>query len=156
MFIESSGINLAAIYRPLNNIFLNKIMENIRIKYICKNQIKKGKTGTRELLYALKKNYSIALMIDQRVSEGIKSSFFGKKAFTTTIPAQIVKKFNCEIVPVYIQRYEKFKFKISVERPIKFNQYSDQEIITEELNKVLEKMVLNDPSQWILTHNRWK
>ena len=156
MFIESSGINLAAIYRPLNNIFLNKIMENIRIKYICKNQIKKGKTGTRELLYALKKNYSIALMIDQRVSEGIKSSFFGKKAFTTTIPAQIVKKFNCEIVPVYIQRYEKFKFKISVERPIKFDQYSDQEIITEELNKVLEKMVLNDPSQWILTHNRWK
>ena len=80
----------------------------------------------------------------------------GKKAFKTTIPAQIVKKFNCEIVPVYIQRYEKFKFKISVERPIKFDQYSDQEIITEELNKVLEKMVLNDPSQWILTHNRWK
>ena len=56
MQIEKSGVNLATIYRPLNNIFLNKIMENIRLKHICKNQIKKGKSGTRELLNSLKKN----------------------------------------------------------------------------------------------------
>ena len=53
MQIEKSEINLAAIYRPLNNIFLNKIMERIRLKYICKNQIKKGKSGTREMLKLL-------------------------------------------------------------------------------------------------------
>ena len=91
MFIDSSGINLSAIYRPLNNIFLNKVMENIRQKYICKNQIKKGIAGTRELLNYIKKKYSIALMIDQRVSEGVKSDLFGLDAFTTTIPAQIIK-----------------------------------------------------------------
>ena len=45
MIIEKSGINLSAIYRPLNNIFLNKIMENLRRKYLCKNQIPKGKSG---------------------------------------------------------------------------------------------------------------
>ena len=50
MQIEKSGIDLAAIYRPLNNVFLNKIMEDIRKKHICKNQIKKGRSGTRELL----------------------------------------------------------------------------------------------------------
>ena len=42
MSIEKAGINLSTIYRPLNNIFLNKIMETIREKYICKYQIKKG------------------------------------------------------------------------------------------------------------------
>jgi len=101
MQIEKSGINLAAIYRPLNNIFLNKIMERLRIKYICKKQIKKGRSGTRDLLKSFKKNYSIALMIDQRVSEGIKCDFFGQPALTTTIPAQLFKKFGCKIVPIY-------------------------------------------------------
>jgi len=156
MFIDSAGIKLSAIYRPLNNIFLNKIMEHIRKKYICRNQIKKGKSGSREILNYLKKNFSIALMIDQRVSEGIKCSFFGKDAFTTTIPAQIVKKFDCEVVPVYIERFDKVRFKLQFEKPIKFEKNSSLETITLELNKILEKMILKNPSQWILTHNRWK
>ena len=156
MFIDASGINLAAVYRPLNNNFLNKIMERIRSKYICKNQIKKGLAGTREILSFLKKNFSIALMIDQRVSEGKKLDFFVKPAFTTTIPAQIVKKFNCEVVPVHIERYEKIKFNLQIDKPIKFDENLSIEEITLNLNKILEKMVLKNPSQWILTHNRWK
>ena len=156
MFINESGIKLSAIYRPLNNIFLNKIMENIRLNHICKNQIKKGKTGTRELLLFLKKGYSVALMIDQRVTEGIKSKLFGKFASTTTIPAQIVKKFDCEIVPVYIERYDDIKFNLIINKPIKFNKNNSLEEITSELNNILEKMILNNPSQWIMTHNRWK
>ena len=110
MHIEKSGVNLAAIYRPLNNKFLNLIMEKIRKKYICKNQIKKGISGTKELLSFFKNGSSIALMIDQRVSQGIKSKFFRQEAFTTTIPAQFVKKFNCKIVPIYIEREEDNKF----------------------------------------------
>ena len=156
MFIDSAGIKLSAIYRPLNNIFLNKIMEHIRKKYICRNQIKKGKSGSREILNYLKKNFSIALMIDQRVSEGIKCSFFGKDAFTTTIPAQIVKKFDCEVVPVYIERFDKVRFKLQFEKPIKFEKNSSLENITLELNKILEKMILKNPLQWIWTHDRWK
>tara|TARA_Y100000590_G_scaffold457160_1_gene609212 strand:+ start:4796 stop:5656 length:861 start_codon:yes stop_codon:yes gene_type:complete len=156
MQIEKSGIKLAAIYRPLNNIFLNKIMERIRIKYICQKQIKKGRTGTRELLEAYKNNYSIALMIDQRVSEGIKSELFEKPALTTTIPAQLVKKFGCKIIPVYIERYKNFYFKIKVEKPILYDKELSIEEITNDLNKWLEKMILTNPSQWIWSHNRWK
>ncbi len=76
MYLEKSGINLAAIYRPLNNKFLNPLMEKIRKNYICKKQIKKGIAGTKETLKYFKEGTSIALMIDQRVSEGIKSKFF--------------------------------------------------------------------------------
>ena len=156
MQIQKSGINLAAIYRPLNNIFLNKIMEIIRKKYICQNQIKKGRSGTRELLEFFKKNYSIALMIDQRVSEGIKSDFFGQSAFTTTIPAQLVKKYGCKIIPVYIERITGSSFKLRIDRPIIYEKDSSIDEITLNLNKCLEKMILNNPSQWIWTHNRWK
>ena len=156
MQIEKSGINLAAIYRPLNNIFLNKIMERLRIKYICKKQIKKGRSGTRDLLESFKKNYSIALMIDQRVSEGIKCNFFGQPALTTTIPAQLFKKFGCKIVPIYIERINDIFFKIKVSKPIIYSKESSIEEITLDLNKWLERKILTNPTQWIWSHDRWK
>jgi len=156
MQIEKSGINLAAIYRPLNNIFLNKIMEKIRTKYICRKQIKKGGSGTRELLESFKNNYSIAIMIDQRVSESIKVDFFGHKASTTTIPAQLFKKFGSKIVPIYIERINGVYFKMTVSRPIIFEKESTIEEITLKLNKWLEKMILINPDQWIWSHDRWK
>ncbi len=156
MEIEKAGINLCAIYRPLNNPFLNLVMEKIRKNYICKNQIKKGKSGTRNLIDFIKKKFSVALMIDQRVSEGESINFFNNPAKTTTIPAQLVKKYNCRIVPVYIERINKHNFKISFKNPIKFDdRYSTKEISL-ELNKILEKMILKNPDQWIWTHDRWK
>ena len=156
MHIEKSGIDLAAIYRPLNNIFLNPIMEKIRKKYICKKQIKKGISGTKEILKNFKNGTSIALMIDQRVSEGIQSNFFNDKAFTTTIPAQFVKKFDANIVPVYIERLEANKFKLKIFNKIKFSKNESLESITLSLNEILEKMIIQNPEQWIWTHNRWK
>ena len=156
MFIEKSGINLSAIYRPLNNIFLNGIMENIRKKYICKNQIKKGLAGLKKLIKLKKKNYSTALMIDQRVSEGILSPLFNEKALTTTIPAQLVKKFNIPIVPVYIERIDGLKFKITINQPLSFPHNTSQQQITDNLNQILEKFILSKPENWIWSHNRWK
>ena len=156
MHIEKSGIDLAAIYRPLNNKFLNFIMEKIRKKYICKEQIKKGIAGTRELLSYFKKNYSIALMVDQRVSQSIRSNFFTHKAYTTTIPAQFVRKFNCKIVPIYIERFNKTNFKLTVNKPISYLNNESIEEITLDLNHIIEKMILKNPDQWIWSHNRWK
>ena len=156
MEIEKSGVNLSAIYRPLNNIFLNILMERIRKKYICKNQIKKGTSGVRELLRLYKKGYSIALMIDQRVSQGIKSKFFDEEAFTTTIPAQFIKKFNCKVVPISIERHNGVNFNIKVEKPIEFSKNSSTEKITRELNIWLEKIILKNPGEWIWSHDRWK
>ena len=156
MQIEKSGIKLAAIYRPLNNKFLNTIMERIRKKYICKEQIKKGISGVRDIVKFYKKNYSTALMIDQRVSEGIKVNFFKHKALTTTIPAQLVKKYKMPIVPVFIERFENIKFKITVQKPIYFSDDASIENITSKLNEVLEKMIISKPEQWIWSHNRWK
>ena len=156
MEIEKAGINLCAIYRPLNNPFLNIIMEKIRKNYICKNQIKKGKSGTRDLLNLFKENFSVALMIDQRVSEGEDIKFFNRSAKTTTIPAQLASKYGCSIVPVYIERINKFHFKLYFNKPIKFDDKSSVEQISLELNKILEKMILKNPDQWIWSHDRWK
>ena len=156
MHIEKSGINLAAVYRPLNNKFLNFIIEKIRKKYICKNQIKKGVSGTRQLLSFFKDKTSIALMIDQRVSQGIKSNFFKHEALTTTIPAQFVKKFKCKVVPIYIERTKDSNFKLTINEPLEYSTDDTVNSITLDLNNVLEKLILKNPAQWIWSHNRWK
>ena len=95
-------------------------------------------------------------MIDQRVSEGIKSRFFNHDAFTTTIPAQFVKKFQCKIVPVYIERVGSIKFRLTIDSPINFSQNEKIDSITLKLNSLLEGMILKNPGQWIWSHNRWK
>ena len=131
-------------------------MENIRKKYICKNQIKKGISGTKKILSFFKNGTSIALMIDQRVSQGIKSNFFKHEAFTTTIPAQFVRKFGCKIVPIYIERIEGSDFRLTIHNPIEYKKNESVETITLSLNGLLEKMILKNPEQWIWSHNRWK
>ena len=156
LHIEKSGINLATIYRPLNNFLLNPIIEKIRRKYICRYQVKKGIGGMKKLISLKKKNFSTALMIDQRVSEGIKVDFFKQKAFTTTIPAQLTKKFVLPVIPVNIERISGVRFKITIMEPLKFSSDKSNEYITNELNKVLEKMILKKPAHWIWSHNRWK
>ena len=156
MTIEREGVDLFAVYRPLNNKFLNLIMEYLRKKYICKNQIEKGLKGLRKALALFKKGKSLAIMIDQRVSEGMDIELFGKNAFTTTIPAQFVKKFGCIIQPVYIQRIDSVHFKVVFDEHITFEKNQSIEEITKYLNKWLEKKITKNPDQWIWTHNRWK
>ena len=156
MEITKRNISLATIYRPLNNIFLNPFMEFLRKKYICKNQIKKGFNGVRESIEYINKKCSIALMIDQRVSEGARINFFGKPALTTTLPAQLSIKFNLNIIPVFIERDKNNKFKIEFQEAINPKEFKDKIELSKKLNGVLEKMIIRNPTQWIWTHNRWK
>ena len=160
MELTKKNINLATIYRPLNNFFLNPFMERLRKKYICQNQIKKGLVGVKDSINYIKNNFSIALMIDQRVSEGKKIPFFDHMALTTTLPAQIALKFKLDIVPIYIARKANNNFEMEIYEPIKIlnndNVETNKLNISIKLNKVLEEMIIRDPGQWIWTHNRWK
>ncbi len=160
MELDKYNINLAAIYRPLNNFLLNPYMVFVRKKYICKNQIKKGLGGTKEAIEYIKKKNSIALMVDQRLGESNRYPFFNKPAHTTTLPAQLALKFNCDIVPIYLERDDNNLFKMEILEPIKINKTdnieNDKEKITIEINKIIEKMILKNPEQWIWTHGRWK
>ena len=160
MELEKFGIKCAAIYRPLNNLFLNPIMEYLRMKYICPNQIPKGRIGMREIISKVRNGYSIALMVDQRVSEGPRTLFFNKPAHTTTIPAQLVLKYNYKLVPISLERKEGSNFEMTIHEPYRIvktgNDENDIATITLKINKILEKMIIENPRQWIWSHNRWK
>ena len=160
MELDKFGIKCAAIYRPLNNFFLNPLMEYLRMKYICPNQIPKGRMGMREIITKIKNGYSIALMVDQRVGEGPREIFFNKPAHTTTVPAQIALKYGCKLVPISLKRKEAVRFEMTIHEPYKINKTSneaeDTRNITLKINQILEKMVIKNPTQWIWSHNRWK
>jgi KDO2-lipid IV(A) lauroyltransferase len=156
MEITKRKINLATIYRPLNNFFLNPFMEHMRKKYICKNQIKKGRGGVKESIEYIKNQHSIALMVDQRVSEGEKIKFFDEDAFTTTLPGQLALKYNLDLVPVFIERKNNDLFKMKVYEPIKTSDFKDKFEVSEKLNQIIENMIIKNPNQWIWTHDRWK
>ena len=160
MELNKFGIKLAAIYRPLNNIFLNPFMEHLRTNYICPIQIPKGKSGSREMVKKIREGYSIALMVDQRVSEGPRISFFNKEALTTTIPSQIALKYNCKIVPIHIERKNGINFEMVIHKPYEINKTKahEEDIKNNSLkvNQYIEKMIVKNSSQWIWTHDRWK
>ena len=160
MELSKFGIKLAAIYRPLNNFFLNPLMEYLRIKYICPVQIPKGISGSRDIVKKIKDGYSIALMVDQRVSEGPRISFFDKEAHTTTIPVQIALKYNCKLVPIYIERKNGANFEMVIHKPYEITKTGvyeeDLKKNSLEINQSIEKMIVKNPYQWIWTHNRWK
>ena len=160
MELDKSGIKTAAIYRPLNNLFLNPIMEYLRMKYICPNQIPKGRSGIREVINRFKNGYSIALMVDQRVGEGLKINFFNQLAQTTTMPAQLALRYNCKLVPISLKRIENVNFEMTIHKPYEISKTGDdnQDIqnITLKINQIIEKMIIDNPTQWLWSHNRWK
>jgi len=160
MELDKFGIKCAAIYRPLNNFFLNPLMEYLRMKYICPNQIPKGRKGMREIINKVKTGYSIALMVDQRVGEGPRALFFNKPAHTTTIPAQLALKYNCKLVPIFLERKKGTNFEMTIYEPYNIqktgNDNQDTINITQKINQIIEKMIVKNPTQWIWSHNRWK
>ena len=156
MEITKKNIKLATIYRPLNNIFLIPFMEYLRKKYVCKNQIKKGRLGVKDAIKFINSQHSIALMLDQRVSEGEKIKFFNENALTTTLPAQLALKYNLDIVPIFIEREKTNFFKMKIYEPIKPSNFKNKLEISKKLNQVIEKMIIKNPHQWIWTHDRWK
>ena len=116
-------------------------------------------SGAREIIKLYKDGFSMALMIDQRVREGIKLNFFGKPASTTTIPAQIVKKFGCKIVPIYIERIDKFYYKMKINSPLNFDKNHSIEKHLDYLGEMFEpftKVASQNSNSWFPTYRSAK
>jgi KDO2-lipid IV(A) lauroyltransferase len=158
--LQELGFDIGAIYRPLNNIFLNPIMEFIRKKYICPIQIEKGSNGTKKLIKHISTNNPLALMIDQRLSSSIRVPFFNQPATTTTTPAQLAIKYDALLVPVFLKRLGKSNFEFFIEEPLIINRTNDYDKdifnITQSMNKKIEEFIKRDPAHWLWSHDRWK
>ncbi len=163
---ELSGIALSlkltkmnAIARPLNNPYLNRIIEKAREKYGNNIIYKRG--ALKKILSSLKRNEPVTILMDQSVtrSEGIIIDFLGKNAYTTKMPALIARRTDSPVLPFFIRRV-KGGHRIEIGEEIKLHKSEDSEkdILSNTINftKSIEEYIRKNPSEWLWIHRRWK
>lgn len=147
------------IYRKANNPYVDKLINTTRLTSNVKF-IPKGAGGIRELLSAIKSGYSIGMLIDQKMNDGIEVPLLGQPAMTADSIAKIALQFNYPIVPVQIIRTKGSYFKMIIHPAIEFQKTTNNKKDCYEIMCIINTMVGNwikeNPSQWFWFHNRWK
>ena len=151
--------NVGGIYRHSNNFFVNDWVVRQRYKNTTPIQIRKGSSGAREMLNLLKENGAIAMLVDQKLSSGVRVKFFGSDAMTSDGAASLAIKYNYPVIPMNVERTKGSNFKVSFHPEIKINKTSDKQndikIFSTEINKFLEQCITKKPEGWFWIHNRW-
>ena len=150
---------VGGIYRHSNNFFVNSWVVKQRYKNTTPIQIRKGSSGAREMLGLLKENGAVAMLVDQKLSSGVKVNFFGSDAMTSDGAASLALKYNYPVIPINVERTEGSNFNVSFHPEIKINKTANKQndirIFTSEINKFLEKCITRKPESWFWIHNRW-
>ena len=156
--IKETDKQVGAVFRESNNYFFNKWMIQQR-KLITEHQFPKGPSGTKEILNFLKENGSVAMLVDQKLSNGVKANFFGLNAMTASTPASLSLKYGYPVVPLKVKRKNGVNFEIEFFDKIEIDKTGniDTDILnfTNKINLFLEKIISDKPEEWFWLHNRW-
>jgi KDO2-lipid IV(A) lauroyltransferase len=157
--IHKSYPKFAIIYRKANNPYVNKLINKSRSSDKLR-LVPKGSEGSSSLIRAIKGREAIAMLVDQKMNDGIEVPFLGYPAMTANAIAKIALQFKYPIIPCQIIRTKGSKFKAIVHPPLKFEQTGNEKTdcynIMLKINDILGEWVKQNPSQWFWFHNRWK
>ena len=157
--IDRLGIPLTGIYRHVNNIFIDKFILRIRSKSIQSNNsfyTPKGKKSARDILQTINNHKSIILLIDQKDSAGEKINLFNHSVKTQIAFIKIARKYKMKIIPIQNIRNSEDSFNLIFHKPLKIysNNLSDNKNM-EEIHLIIESWIKENPSDWLLQHNRF-
>lgn len=152
------GLPLAMIYRAANNPYVEKLYRRGRADGAAE-LIPKGPAGARRILDVLKGGGHLALLVDQKMNDGIAVPFFGRDAMTAPALAQFALKFRCPVVPARVERLKGAHFRITVLPPLEFaetgNRHADIQAAMTQVNALIEAWIRDRPEQWLWLHKRW-
>lgn len=152
------GVYLSSVYRRPNNPYLASVFEH-RLANPEMSLIAKGPSAGRELLRVLRANRPVAMMIDQKLREGIPVTFFGRDAMTPSAFAELALKLGCDVIPTRIERLGGAHFRFSVlppmEKPDTGDHKEDVRRLTQAATALIEKWVRERPAEWFWVHKRW-
>ena len=121
--------------------------------------IPKGAHGARRLLEVLKANQHVAMLVDQKMNDGIAAPFFGIEAMTSNALAVLALRFDCPVVPARIIRLGGAHFRLIVEPPLRFAKSGDRAADVRAamtlVNAKLESWIRQRPDHWLWVHRRW-
>lgn len=157
---HAAGLDYAFIYRAANNPLIDGLIIRTRARVMSRRQIPKGKRGGRDLIEALGKGVSLAMLVDQKLNTGgIASPLFGKPAMTAPATARLALKYGAPIVPVEVERVRGARFRVTVHDPVAFapsgDAAADAQRLTDLINLEIEKLIRKRPGQWLWLHRRW-
>jgi KDO2-lipid IV(A) lauroyltransferase len=157
--MQFEGLEGGEVYRHANNPYVNAWLIRLREKVTRAVQIPKGGPGARVIVRLMKENRFVAMLTDQKMNDGIETTFFGLRAMSTAAPAGLAVRYNDPIVPAWIERLDGANFRITVYNPITARPGADPAAdvlrITQELNDFLEARIRERPDQWLWLHDRW-
>jgi KDO2-lipid IV(A) lauroyltransferase len=157
--IDTLYPKFGVVYRKSNNPYIDKIINKTRSNRNI-NLIPKGPYGAKSLIKSIKSGHAIAMLVDQKMNDGIEVPFFGRPAMTSHAIAKFAIQFNYPIIPCQIIRTFGSNFKVIIHPALQLKQTDNIEQdcynIMLQINKLLESWIIEYPEQWLWFHNRWK
>jgi KDO2-lipid IV(A) lauroyltransferase len=150
------GLDIALIYRAANNPMVDAMIGNLRPhgKFIPK-----GAVASRQAFATLRRGGHLALLADQKLNDGIAVPFFGRDAMTAPALAMLAMRFDCDVLPVRVERLGGARFRLTVHPRLPLPKTGDREADTLTLmtavNQTLETWIRERPDQWFWLHRRW-
>lgn len=155
---EQKGLEGATVVRPPNNPYIADWVARQRSINGPATLIAKH-NAMRQMLMQLRDRRVLYMLVDQKLREGIAVPFFGRDAMTTPAPAALALKFNARIVVVANKRLPGPRFHATIQPPLDFTPTGDEaldvQVLTAKITASIEKIVRDDPGQWLWIHNRW-
>ena len=157
--ILHAGIDCWITGRATNNPYINARILRQRRRYGVTQFAPKGAKGTRDLLRALARGESVALMNDQKFNGGVAAPFFGVLCHTAPGPSTFALRFGLPLQPMSVQRTTKARFRVVAHEPIVLEDTGDRDADIEtgvrRINAFVEDRVRERPTEWFWVHKRW-
>ncbi len=157
--IVGSGVPCQITYRAANNPYVDAQIIAARARYGVKLFAPKGGDGARELLAGMTRGESVALMNDQKFSEGPEVSFFGQPVNAAPGPSRLALRFGTVLQPMSTERLPGVRFRVTVYDPIELEKTGDRQADiargVQAITSFIEERVRESPVDWFWVHKRW-
>ncbi|MHA7871458.1 MAG: lysophospholipid acyltransferase family protein [Hyphococcus sp.] len=154
-------VPFAVIYRAANNPLVDEMIIRKRAATMTRHQSPKGRRGARAFVDILNKGLSVAMLVDQKLNDGIAAPFFGREAMTAPAAARMAIKYDIPLVPISCERLGGAYFRVTAHAPIEYKAdltggvSTDVYNVTVRINETLERFIKAQPAQWLWFHRRW-
>jgi len=151
------GISVAQIYRALNNPLMDRMIA--RFRGDRGEFIPKGAIAARRAIAGLRRGTHLGLLADQKMNDGIPVPFFGRPAMTAPALAVLALRFDCDVLPLRVERLDGARFRVTVFPPLPLHRsgepHAEAVALMAQINAILETWIRDRPEQWLWLHQRW-
>jgi Kdo2-lipid IVA lauroyltransferase/acyltransferase len=156
--IRQYGLELVQVYRGANNPDLDATMRQLR-RSLGVEPVRKGAAGARRIITALRQGRNLALLVDQKMNDGIAVPFFAREAMTAPAMAELALRYDCSMLPMRVDRLRGARFRFTIFPALDFarsgDRHADIRAVMTEVNRRLEQWIRERPGQWFWLHRRW-